>query len=127
MVQDIREVFSQNSKGFCEKYKWPMALMTFALCCDALSTVNFMYESGPEMELHPGVKFFSIAFGIVAGPMLSAVLKAAMAVIVCIYLKKFAAYIIFTGTFVSLWAAWYNVWGCNIYTPLFLKLIVFGF
>lgn len=122
MSRNIAEKFIENSEGFCQKYKWLIVIFAISLSCDCLSTVYFMYETGPETELHPAVRYSSIIFGTVTGPLIGATMKAITGIAVAVYLRRFAFYILFTGSVVSFWAAWYNIWGYTIYTPYLFKV-----
>ncbi len=88
--------------------------------CDAGSTIHFMLRSGPdfhEFEIHPFISFVSRIFGPVAGPIIGVIAKIVAAIPVAIYCRRFAVHIFLAASFVFLWAAWYNVWGHEIYTP----------
>jgi hypothetical protein len=117
--------FRINCIGFWKKFRWPAIIFVLALLCDALSTVYFMRKTGPESELHPGVQFISELLGPVAGPLAAMTLKAIAGIAVAIYLKKYAAYIFITGSVISFWAAWYNMWGHEYYVPNLLRLLNF--
>jgi ABC-type phosphate transport system permease subunit len=117
--------FRVNSIGFWKKFRWMIIVFFIALLCDALSTVHFMRHTGPEAELHPGVQFMSELCGPVAGPLIGMILKATAGIAVAIYLRKYAGVIFFTGSVLSFWAAWYNLWGCDIYVPYILTLFNF--
>lgn len=125
MANKVAEKFKNNSKGFFEKYKWLLVIFLISLCCDGISTVYFMYETGPEAELHPAVKYSSRIFGTVAGPMIAVVMKAVSGIAVAIYLRRYAVYILVAAAVISFWAAWYNVWGCQIYQPYFFRWLAF--
>jgi hypothetical protein len=84
--------------------------------CDAASTIHFMLETGPESELHPAISFISQILGPVAGPLFGATLKVIVGVFIAIYWRRFAVHIFLIASLVSFWAAWYNVWGSEIYT-----------
>jgi uncharacterized membrane protein len=75
-------------------------------------------KAGIEAELHPGFYFVSRIFGPNVGPLLGAAGKAIAAFVVAIYYRRFAAYILLAPTIISLWAAWYNIWGIHTYVPL---------
>jgi hypothetical protein len=92
-----------------------------AVFCDAASTVYVMCGQGPEAEMHIVIRFLSKALGPVAGPVLGAVGKAMAGLIVAVYLRRFAVYIFLTASVLSLWAAWYNIWGYKVYTPIIFK------
>ena len=55
---------------FARKY-WPaITAVVIAAVLDMLSTINFMLVSGPQSELHPGMRAMAEMFGIVLGVVL---------------------------------------------------------
>ena len=120
-MNHIAERFKNNSAGFWRAYRWLIVVFVFALFCDALSTVIFMREFGPEIELHPVIYCISVMCGSIIGPLLSAAAKAFFGVVVAIYCRRYAAYIFVTASIISFWAAWYNLWGMHLYVPGIFK------
>jgi len=109
--------FKQNSRGFLKDYRWFIVVFTFSLLCDAASTIVFMLREGPNIEMHPVIRYVSEMLGPILGPLLSAAFKIAAGTAVAIYCRRFAAHIFITVSIISFWAAWYNIWGYKIYTP----------
>jgi hypothetical protein len=102
--------FSENYRGFLKDYRWFIAVFVLALFCDAASTIHFMLIAGTDVEMHPLIRMVSKILGPVAGPLLAAVAKAVAGVIVCIFCRRFAAYIFVIASVISFWAAWHNTW-----------------
>jgi len=119
----VIERFRSNCRGFTARFRLYLVLFGIALLCDAITTTWFMLHYGPDTEVHPAVKVVSQMAGPVLGPWLDALAKFAAAVVVAIYIRRWARVILLFGTVLSLWAAWYNVWGVNLYTPVLLRLI----
>lgn len=115
--------FRENYCGFWKDCRWFIVIFVLALFCDAGSTIHFMLREGPDIEIHPAIQFVSGILGPIAGPLLAAVGKAVAGVLVCIYCRRWAAYILVTASIISFWASWYNIWGFKVYTPLILKWI----
>ena len=93
-----------------------------AFLCDGLSTVYFMLqENRVDDELHPVIRLISYILGPIVCPLFSAIAKAAVGLLVAIYCRRFALYILLAASLISLWAAWYNVWGKDLYIPRLLK------
>jgi len=113
--------FRNNSLGFWDAYKWVLVLFAVAVFLDAASTIRFMLKLGPELEIHPMVRIAAQVAGPVAGPLLGAAAKVLIGVFVAIYCRRWAAYILVATAMISLWAAWYNVWGVNMYYPFFVQ------
>ena len=117
MAHRIIERFHENRRGFWQKYKYLIIIFLVSLFCDALSTIHFMRRLGPEAEMHLVIRWVSILFGNTMGPLLGALGKAVSGLLVAIYLRRFAIYIFISVSIISLWAAWYNVWGYKVYEP----------
>jgi len=117
------EEFRENKHGFFREYRWFIVVFVFALFCDAASTTHFMLRDGAEAEIHPVIRQISRLLGPVAGPVLGAIGKTAAGIIVCILVRRFAAYLFVTASIISFWAAWYNIWGFKLYTPVILQWI----
>lgn len=113
----IRDRWRGNLAGFWGDYKVAIVLFVMGAFADALSTVGFMRHFGPEAELHPGVCLISYMVGPYLGPILAAFFKIFAAIGVSVYLRNYANHILITAGVLSLWACWYNIWGCNLYTP----------
>ncbi|MBN1437076.1 MAG: hypothetical protein JW936_08365 [Sedimentisphaerales bacterium] len=119
----VIERFRLNCDGFWGRYRWLVLLFSAAMLCDGVSTVYFMVRWGPGAEVHPGVRLTSEILGPVVGPILSVVFKAGAGIMLAIYLRRIAVYILLFGTGLAAWAAWYNFYGYRLYTPLILYII----
>ncbi|HUW19785.1 MAG TPA: hypothetical protein VMW16_10835 [Sedimentisphaerales bacterium] len=113
--------FKENYRGFWKDYRWFLAVFILSVFCDAASTMHFMLIEGPDDEIHAAIRLVSRLLGPVAGPLAGAIGKVAAGILVSIYLRRFAAYILAAASIISFWAAWYNLWGFEIYTPIILK------
>jgi hypothetical protein len=113
--------FRENYRGFWKDYRWFVVVFVVSLFCDAASTMHFMLREGPDVEMHIVIRFISRILGPVAGPLVGAVGKAVAGVIVGVFCRKFAAYIFITASVISFWAAWYNIWGHQLYTPIIME------
>jgi hypothetical protein len=113
--------FRENYRGFWKDYRWFVVVFVISLFCDAASTMHFMLREGPDVEMHIVIRFISRLLGPVAGPLVGAVGKAVAGVIVGVFCRKFAAYIFITASIISFWAAWYNIWGYQLYTPIIME------
>jgi hypothetical protein len=113
--------FRENSRGFWKDYRWFLGMFVVAVFCDAASTMRFMLIQGPDAEIHLAIRFVSRIIGPIAGPLVGGIGKVIAGFIVGVYFRRFAAYILVTASIISLWAAWYNLWGFRVYTPVILK------
>lgn len=117
-MNKIAARFRKNCEGFWRHYRWLVAVFVAALLCDGLSTVYFMTHEGMDGELHPAIYSISLFLGPVAGPMVGVCIKALAGIGLAIYLRRFAVYIFLLASALSFWAAWYNIWGRRVYTPM---------
>ena len=115
--------FRNNARGFWVKYRWVLILFAVSVFCDAASTIHFMLKLGPEPEIHPMVRIAAMIAGPIAGPLLGAAAKVLAGVLVAIYCRRWAAHILILTSVISLWAAWYNIWGFGMYRPIFMQYL----
>jgi hypothetical protein len=113
--------FRENSRGFWKDYRWFLVVFVFAVCCDAASTIHFMLVEGPDAEIHVAIRYLSRIVGPIVGPLFGAGSKILAGIIVGIYCRRYAGYIFAAASIISLWAAWYNLWGFRVYTPMILR------
>jgi len=113
----IIEKFRDNCRGFWRAYRWFIVAFVVAVFCDVASTVYFMTQESAPDEVHPAIRLVSRLLGPVIGPLVGGIGKAAAGIVVAIYCRQFAVYIFVLAAIISFWAAWYNVWGINIYEP----------
>lgn len=124
MSNQIIDKFRENSRGFWKDYHWLIIIFALAITLDGCSTIYFMVRDGTEAEFHPAIQFVSERIlGPVGGPLFTIIFKLAAGILVTIYYRKLAVYIFLAASIISMWAAWYNIWGHNFYTPYFLKFI----
>ena len=64
-----------NYRGFWHTYRIAISIFTLALIADGLSTVYFMSYLGVSAEIHPVVRFASVVFGPIAGPVVGSLWK----------------------------------------------------
>lgn len=121
-LHDIVARYRLNASGFYKEYRWLFAAFVIALLCDAASTSYFISMDGWEEELHPLFQLLARFCGPVIGPLLGAILKAITGYTIAVYWRRYATVLFVAPTLISLWAAWYNVWGINLYVPNFLML-----
>lgn len=120
---DIVERFRINWKGYLRQYRFFLILTVIAALADAASTVYFMLRTGPGAEGHPVIRIISMVFGPVLGPVISKVCQFSAIVVLTVYLRRWAMYIFVAVIILYTWAAWYNVWGCELYYPRLLDWI----
>lgn len=116
-MKQIRQRFATNWIGFWEDWKVLMFVFFVALLADAVSTMHFMRYEGVEAEMHPIVNLVSRWVGPVLGPLIGALSKAAAGVIAAVYFRRIAGFIFVLSSLISVWAAWFNLWGYRIYEP----------
>jgi len=114
------ERFRVNWEGYIRDYRVFLILTVFAALADAASTVYFMLRAGPDAEGHPAIRLISAVFGTILGPIAGKLCQFIAVVALTVYLRSCAAYIFVAVIVLYAWAAWYNVWGCDLYYPRLL-------
>jgi len=109
-----------NWEGYIHQYRVYLVLTFLAVLADAASTVYFMLRTGPDAEGHPAIRLASTVFGPILGPVLGKLCQLTVVVALTVYLRRWAIYIFVTVIILYAWAAWYNIWGCDLYYPRLL-------
>jgi hypothetical protein len=120
-IEPIRNVANQlraNWSGYLVQYWVFLVLLALAAIADMLSTVFFMAIDGPEAEGHPVIRLISVVLGPVLGPVVGKLSQVAAAVVLTVYLRRWAIYIFVSVIILYAWAAVYNV----VATPLLLPV-----
>jgi hypothetical protein len=119
-ARDIVERFRVNWEGYIREYRVILILTVLAALADAASTVYFMLRAGPDAEGHPAIRLISAVFGPILGPIAGKLCQFAAVVALTVYLRFWAVYIFVAVLVLYAWAAWYNVWGFDLYYPRLL-------
>ncbi len=115
--------FRQNWPGFL-KARWPyLVVVCLAAAADFLSTWRFMAAGGIEDEFHPVIRLVSQWCGPFIGPLIGKLGQFAAVLMISVLFPRWAVFLYLTVTAVYLYAAWYNVWGASLYTPVFLRYL----
>jgi predicted membrane protein len=122
-VADIRTRFRANWKGYVYEYRILLVLALVASLADMASTIYFMRTTGPGAEEHPVVRAVSDVTGPVLGPILGKAVQFLVLVLVTVFLRRWAVFIFLPIIILYGWAAWYNVWGHDLYYPRLLELL----
>jgi len=117
---NILKRFWTNWEGYIRQYHVLLVLTFLAALADAVSTVYFMLQAGTDAESHPAIRLISIVFGPVLGPVISKLCQLSVIVALTVYLRCWAVYIFVAVIILYAWAAWYNIWGCDLYYPRLL-------
>ena len=123
MDQTIISRFRNNYVGFFRAYSFFVVIAILGVLADTISTISFMQTRGPEAEAHPVIRQLSWQYGIVYGPLIAGFLKIIIGTVVSIYCRRFARYILLALAIVSFWAAWYNLWGWQVYRPMIFDIL----
>jgi len=116
-LRNIIERFRLNWKDYIHDYRIYLILTFISALADAVSTVYFMRQTGPEAEGHPAIRLLSWLLGPVLGPIFGKLCQLTAIIALTVYLRRQAPYIFIAVIILYVWAAWYNVWGCNLYYP----------
>jgi len=119
-ARDIVERLRTNWRGYIREYRVFLILTVLAALADGASTVYFMLRAGADAEGHPAVRLVSAVFGPILGPIVGKLCQFIVVVGLTVYLRRCAAYIFVAVIVLYTWAAWYNVWGCELYYPRLL-------
>jgi hypothetical protein len=122
-IHGIIERFQTNWQGYLRQYWLLLVLVILTAAADTFSTIHFMLVEGPEAEGHPAIRLLAAVFGPVFGPAIGKICQLAVIVSLTIYLRRWAVYIFITVIILYTWAAWYNIWGQNVYFPRILKFL----
>jgi hypothetical protein len=115
--RDVLARFRENWVGYVREYRVLLALVFLASLADTASTIHFMLSQGPSAEGHPAVRLISEAYGPIFGPVLGKTVQFLTIVGVTVFLRRWALFIFIPIIILYTWAAWYNVWGHELYHP----------
>jgi hypothetical protein len=124
-VRDIGTRFRENWKGFVREYWAFLLLALLASLADTASTIHFMLHTGPQVELHPTVRWLSELLGPVLGPLLGKGVQFGVLIALTVFLRRRAVLIFIPIIILYTWAAWYNIWGYHLYYPRLLHWLEF--
>lgn len=120
-MQDVVDRLIENSRGYVRRYFVYLVLTSLAAAADMVSTMYIMLIFGPEAERHPTIRLAATILGPFVGPIVGKLWQFAVVIALTVYLRAWAVYIFITVIFLYGWAAWYNLWGWNIYYPRILE------
>jgi hypothetical protein len=122
-LHHVSSTWQRNLPGFFQRYRLLVFLAAVASIADCLSTIWFMSHDSGLIEVHPVVRKISCVLGPIIGPILGKAVQFTLLIILSIYLRPWAKFLLPTLSIIYLYAAWYNLWGHQLYTPLFLHLL----
>lgn len=100
----------RNAHDFRQSNRIVLFIFFAGLIFDALSTVYFMHKVGITGEINPLVRILTQYIGIVAGPLIAALIKAVVCLAITFYYKKFAAVFLASIGLIYFFAGIYNIW-----------------
>jgi len=119
--RDVLARFRENWVGYIREYRFLLVLVFLASSADTASTIYFMLSRGPAAEGHPAVRMISEAFGPILGPLLGKAAQFLTLIGVTVFLRRWAMFIFIPIIILYTWAAWYNVWGHELYYPRLVR------
>jgi hypothetical protein len=122
-VRDVGTRFRENWKGYLRQYRVLLVLTLLASLADMASTIQFMLAHGPGLEGHPFIRMLSELLGPVLGPLVGKGIQLLVAIGLTVFLRRWAAYIFIAVIILYAWAAWYNIWGHDLYYPRLLQIL----
>jgi hypothetical protein len=122
-MDDVVTRLRENWVGYVHEYRIFLVLVLLASLADMASTIHFMVYAGPDVELHPTVRFVSESFGPWLGPVLGKAIQVIVIITLTVFLRRQAIFIFIPVIILYTWAAWYNVWGYQLYYPRLLHIL----
>ena len=122
-MNDIVTRLRENWVGYVHEYRIFLVLVLLASLADMASTMYFMLHIGPQAEVHPTVRFAAEFFGPILGPLLGKAVQVTVIIVLTVFLRRWAIFIFVPVIILYSWAAWYNVWGYQLYYPRLLHLL----
>ena len=122
-IDDINTRLRENWVGYVHEYRVFLVLVLLASLADMASTMYFMLRVGPQVETHPTVRFAAEYFGPILGPLLGKAIQVTVIIVLTVFLRRWAIFIFIPVIILYFWAAWYNVWGYQLYYPRLLHLL----
>ena len=122
-LTDVRGRFRENWPGYVYEYRIFLVLLVLASLADMASTIHFMLRTGPAGEWHPTVRMLSYLFGPIFGPVFGKAIQVIVVVALTVYLRRRAIFVFIPVVIMYAWAAWYNIWGHQLYYPPFLRFL----
>ena len=119
----VSDKLAENYSGYFERYRWLIVALCITAAADMASTIYFMSVDGIEHEVHPVIRTLSYVLGPIFGPVLGKAGQLAAIFVVTLYCRRLAVYIFFATSMMYGWAAWYNIWGRELYEPVLLRFL----
>jgi hypothetical protein len=119
-IDDVVKRYRENWQGYARQFQVLLVVTLLAALADAVSTVYFMLVEGPDAETHPAVRFMAGLLGPVLGPLAGKACQFFVVIGLTVYLRRYALYIFVAVIILYTWAAWYNIWGRDLYYPRLL-------
>jgi len=122
-LADVRTRLQDNWIGYVCQYRVFLVLLVLASLADMASTIHFMIRQGAGVEMHPTVRFVSYLFGPVLGPMFGKAVQVIVVIVLTVFFRRRAVFLFIPVIILYSWAAWYNVWGHNLYYPRLFTIL----
>ncbi len=120
---DVVTRLHENWVGYVRQYRIFLVLVVLASLADMASTIHFMLSASPKAEFHPTVRVASELFGPILGPVLGKAIQVTVIIVLTVFLRRWAILIFIPVIVLYFWAAWYNVWGYQLYYPPLLHIL----
>ncbi len=115
--------FKNNWIGYVSEYRILLIITLLAAIADMISTCRFMLIEGAETEAHPGVRLICMVLGPIVGPLVGKICQLVAVLAMTVYFRRYAIYLFIPVIILYSWAAWYNIWGSQLYYPRLLWLL----
>ena len=121
LVEHVSARWRARWGGYLAAFAPYLAVSFIAAAADFWSTYSFMSAEGVGDELHPAIRLLCWVLGPFLGALLGKLIQYAALVAVTVLWRPYARIIFIPVTVLYLYAAWWNLWGKDLYTPLFVK------
>lgn len=122
MRHPVAERLRQNGQNYWRDCRVYILVLCLAAVADGASTVWFMRNEGVETEWNPIVRHAALVLGPLLGTIAGKTFQIFAGVVVTLYWRRWAPHLFLAASVIYVWAAWYNVWGRHIYTPILLQI-----
>ncbi len=114
----VRDRLRTGAIGYVQRHRVLLIILLITAAADTWTTIHFMTREGVEQELHPGFRLLCLYLGPYAGAPIAKALQIAAILLVSLYWRRGAYLCLIAPAIMYGWAAWYNVFGRDLYTPL---------
>ena len=122
-ILSYRDQFFTNLDGFLKTFRPFLIAASIAAALDFVSTSRFMNEGNIIAEVNLIIRWISFLLGPFWGPLVGKLGQLVFLIPFTVMFRKWAWIIFVIVTLIYLYAAWFNTWGIDLYTPRFFQFL----